>query len=117
LGDGKVFSKINLRDAFQQLKLSGKSNGLLTVNSIVGLLQYERMPYGIKTTPQVFQKVMDKMLAGLNNVACYIDDIMIWTKTKEEHYALLNKCYADCKNTMSRLDLVSVLLWRIPLNT
>ena len=89
LGDGQIFSKIDLREAFQQLKLSEKSKSLLTVNSIIGLLQYERMPYGIKTAPQVFQKVMDKMLAGLNNVVCYIDDILIWSQDREQHYAVL----------------------------
>ena len=91
LGDGKVFSKIDLKDAFQQLRLSDKSKSLLTVNSIVGLLQYERMPFGIKTAPQVFQKVMDKILAGISNVTCYIDDILVWSRSREEHYAILEQ--------------------------
>jgi hypothetical protein len=91
LSGGSIFTKLDLAEAFQQLALSEQSKKLLTVNTIKGLMQYERMPFGIKTAPQIFQKVMDKLLQGIENVACYIDDILIWSKTLEEHYSVLEK--------------------------
>ena len=91
LGSAKYFSKIDLADAFQQLKLSERSKELLTVNTTIGLLQYERMPYGIKTAPQIFQRVMDEILHGIEGVVCYIDDILITSNSKEGHYGPLEE--------------------------
>ena len=91
LNGGSIFTKLDLAEAFQQLALSESSKKLLTVNTIKGLMQYERMPFGIKTAPQVFQKVMDKLLQGIENVVCYIDDILIWSSSAGEHYAILEK--------------------------
>ena len=80
LNGAKYFSKIDLTDAFQQLKLSDRSKAVLMVNTIMGLLSCNRLPYGIKTAPQIFQRVMDEMLKGIEGVTCYIDDIMICSK-------------------------------------
>ena len=91
LNGAKYFSKIDLTDAFQQLKLSDRSKALLTVNTIMGLLTCNRLPYGIKTAPQIFQRVMDEMLKGIEGVTCYIDDILICSNTETEHYDVLRQ--------------------------
>ena len=91
LNGAKYFSKIDLTDAFQQLKLSDRSKALLTVNTIMGLLTCNRLPYGIKTAPQILQRVMDEMLKGIEGVTCYIDDILICSNTETEHYDVLRQ--------------------------
>ena len=93
MSGAKYFSNIDLTDAFQQLKLSERSKALLTVNAIIGLLACERLPLGIKTAPQIFQRVMDEMLKGIDGVMCYIDDIMICSKTEAEHYEILRQVF------------------------
>ncbi|KXJ10498.1 Transposon Tf2-11 polyprotein [Exaiptasia diaphana] len=89
IGPAKYFSKIDLANAFQQLKLSDGSKELLTVNTPIGLLQYERMPFGIKTAPQIFQRAMDEILNGIKGVVCYIDNILISSTDKERQYQIL----------------------------
>ena len=57
---------------------------MLVVNTPKGLFQFTRLPYGVSTAPAIFQSVMDRILQGLP-VACYLDDILIAGKSKEEH--------------------------------
>jgi len=70
--------------------LDEDSKKLLVVNTPKGLFQYTRLPYGVSIAPAIFQSVMDRILYGLP-VACYLDDIFIATKTKEEHDKLLEQ--------------------------
>ena len=49
-----------------------------------GLFQYTRLPYGVSTAPAIFQSVMDRILQGLP-VACYLDDILVAGRNKQEH--------------------------------
>ena len=88
LNGAKYLSKNDLTVAFQQLKLSERSKALLTVSTIIG----ERLPFGIKTAPQIVQRVMDEMLKGIDGVMCYIDD-MICSKTEAEHYEILRQVF------------------------
>ena len=106
LSGKKYFTKIDLANAFQQLPLTDRSKEILTVNTLEGLLQYQRMPYGIRVAPQIFQKMMDKILAGVEDVKCSIDDILMGSDTLEEGYVLLDKVLArlDKHNIRARLS-------------
>ena len=43
------------------------------------------VPFGLKNAPPYFQRRMDEVLKDLSFCRCYIDDIIIWSKTMEEH--------------------------------
>ncbi len=44
------------------------------------------MPFGLKNAPAIFQQAVDGVLASANDVSgCYIDDVLIYTKTWDEH--------------------------------
>ena len=100
--DGRVFSKLDMSQAYQQLTLDEDSKNLLVVNTPKGLYRYIRLPYGVSTAPAIFQSVMDRILQGLP-VACYLDDILIATKTEEEHDQLLEQ-------TLERLEKAGIRL-------
>ena len=102
LAGGKVFSKLDMLQAYQQLLLDDDSKKLLVINTPRGLFQYTRLPYGVSTAPAIFQSVMDRILQGLP-VACYLDDILIVAKTEEEHDQLLQR-------TLERLEKAGVRL-------
>jgi hypothetical protein len=42
-------------------------------------------PFGLKNAPREFQRVMDRMLAGLGFAKCYIDDIIVFSLTPGDH--------------------------------
>ena len=68
LAGGQHFSKIDLASAYLQMELDDNSKDYLTINTSLGLFRYNRLPFGIKTAPALWQRSIDTVLQGLPNV-------------------------------------------------
>ena len=77
LTGGKVFTKLDLTAAYQQMMLDEESSKMVVVNTHQGLYHYTRLPFRVASAPAVFQRAMDSILLGLSHVICYIDDILV----------------------------------------
>ncbi|XP_041822728.1 uncharacterized protein K02A2.6-like [Chelmon rostratus] len=86
LAGGKYFTKLDLTQAYQQVEVDEDSKKYLTINTPKGLYQMNRLPYGIASSPAIFQRIMDQVLQGLPKVVCYLDDILITGSTEAEHW-------------------------------
>ena len=69
---GKPFTKLDLSQAYQQLKLDEGSRKYVVINTHKGLFRYTRLPYGISSAPGIFQKAMEGLLQGIPHVTVYI---------------------------------------------
>ena len=94
LQNGKLFTKLDLSQAYQQLPLDEDSKKFTTINTHKGLFQYNRLPFGISTAPSIFQKLMENMLRDLPNVCVYIDDILVSGKNEADHLHNLEQVLA-----------------------
>ena len=97
LNGGKVFSKIDLSEAYLQIPVEENSSKLLCINTHRGLYKFDRLVFGIKVAPAIFQQVMDTMLGGFDFTFAYLDDIVISSKMKELHREHLNKVFAQIR--------------------
>ena len=95
LNGGNVFSKIDLSEAYLQIPVEENSSKLLCINTHRGLYKFDRLVFGIKVVPAIFQPVMNVMLGGFDPTFAYLDDIVISSKTKELHREHLNKVFAQ----------------------
>ena len=91
LEGGVVFSKLDLSQAYLQLRLHEESKKFVTINTPKGLYQFQRLPFGIASAPAIFQRVMDEVLADLPFVKCFLDDLLVTGKTVEEHNTRLRQ--------------------------
>ena len=82
---GKVFSKLDLSQAYLQLVLDEESSEMCTLNTVFGLYKMNRLAYGVSSGPAIFQKTIEQLFKDIPNVALYIDDIVISGATQEEH--------------------------------
>ncbi|XP_064485936.1 uncharacterized protein K02A2.6-like [Ornithodoros turicata] len=62
LAGGRVFSVLDLSSAYLQVPLCNDAKPLLTVNTHLGLFEYQRLPFGIASAPAIFQAMMDQVL-------------------------------------------------------
>ena len=85
LNGSKIFSKIDLSDAFLQIEVEENSSKLLCINTHRGLYTCNRLAFGVKVAPAIFQHVMDAMLGDLDFTTVYLDDILITSKSVIEH--------------------------------
>ena len=91
LSGRQKFTKLDLSHAYQQLPLDEHSKKLVTVNTHKGLYRYNRLPFGVASAPAIFQRTMDSILQGLDNVVCFIDDILITGCDDSTHLWTLEK--------------------------
>ncbi len=87
----KVFSKLDLRKGYFHIVLDEKSRCFTTTITPRGLFQYQRLPMGLKESASVFQRLVDQTLSDCPGCERYIDDILIFGKTQEEHDANLDR--------------------------
>ena len=91
LEGGATFTKLDLSQAYLQLKLDPESRKYVVINTHKGLFRYTRLPYGISSATGIFQKVMESLLQGIPQVAVYIDDILITGASESEHLQSLEE--------------------------
>ena len=91
IGKGKVFSKIDLQNAYLQIPVDEKSQNLLVINTHKGLFRYKRLPFGLSSSPGIFQRFISGLLAHVEGVAAYLDDIIICGINKDEHDGRLKR--------------------------
>ncbi|GFR75476.1 retrovirus-related Pol polyprotein from transposon 297 [Elysia marginata] len=85
LNGSKFFSRLDLKQAFHQLELSEESRHITTFATHVGLRRYKRLMFGINAAPELFQHHLNQILHDIQGATNYIDDVIIFGKTREEH--------------------------------
>jgi hypothetical protein len=82
-----VFSKIDLRLGYHQLKIREQDIPKTAFRTWYGLYEYTMMSFGLTNTPAYFMYLMNKVfMEHLDKfVVIFIDDILIFSKTEEEH--------------------------------
>ncbi|KAL7887807.1 hypothetical protein AOLI_G00055280 [Acnodon oligacanthus] len=85
LSGGQHFSKLDLSHAYLQMAVEEKSRKYLTITTSKGLFCYNRLAFGITSSPAIFQRAMDQVLQCLPNVHCYLDDILITGQDRVQH--------------------------------
>lgn len=85
LSGATVFSKIDTNSGFWQIPLDPASRLLTTFLTPFGRFCYNKLPFGITSAPEHFQRRMNNILEGLPGVVCHIDDILIFGKDQQEH--------------------------------
>ena len=105
LAGAKVFSKLDANSGFLQIPLEEKSKLLTTFVTPFGRYCFNKLPFGISSAPELFQRRMNKILEGLEGYVDLIDDLLIYGKDQAEHDARLHaalKRLADANVTLNQ---------------
>ena len=86
LGRAKYLSTLDLTRGYWQIAMAPQDQHKTAFATPFGLFQFTRMPFGLQGAPATFQRMMDRMLDGLENEAgAYIDDLVVFSETWREH--------------------------------
>ena len=99
-----MFSHLDLSNAYSQIKLDKEAKKLLVINTNLDLFQYNRLPFGVSSTPAIFQQTMSQVTAGIIGVAAYLTDILISASTRSEHIKRLREVFKRLQLSGFRLQ-------------
>lgn len=91
LSGAQQFSKLDAKNGYWSIPLDAESQLLMTFNSPFGRYCFQRMPFGLVTSQDVFMQRMDMILEKCPGTIGLIDDVIIFGKTKEEHDSNLHR--------------------------
>ena len=95
LGESKFFSSLDLASGYWQVELDPESRQKSAFTTYCGLFEFVRMPFGLCNAPATFQRLMQKVLAGLEWCTCfvYLDDILVASRSFGEHLQHLREVF------------------------
>ena len=120
LQGSKIFSKIDLQSGYHQLKIKASDIPKTAFRTRYGHYEYLVMPFGLTNAPAAFMDLMNRVFKPYLDqfIVVFIDDILIYSKTKEEHFEHLrivlqtlreHKLYAKLKKCDFWMDQVPFL--------
>lgn len=104
IGRASIFSKIDLSQAFLQLPLDEASKQYTVINTPDGLYQYNYLPFGLTSSPGIFQSFMTRVLANIKHIIVYQDDILILSPDKSSHLKTLQEVLTTLKETGIKIN-------------
>ncbi|XP_058023862.1 uncharacterized protein K02A2.6-like, partial [Ahaetulla prasina] len=84
LGQGHVFAKLDLAQAYQQLPVDANTAEAQTIVTHRGAFKCTRLQFGVSVAPGLFQNLMERLLQGLPGVVPYFDDVLVSAENLEE---------------------------------
>ena len=80
-----VFLQLDTNSVFWQIPLARESSLLTTFITPFSRYRFNRLPFGISSAPEHFQRRMAELLKVIDGVVCLVDGILIHGKTQQEH--------------------------------
>jgi hypothetical protein len=99
LAGKRFFSALDAVKGYHQVEIAEEDRHKTAFITHRGLFQFKRMPFGLRNAPAQFQRMMDTILGSLRWEAalCYIDDVLVFSDTWEQHLAHLRRLFVSCK--------------------
>ena len=85
------------------MELEEDSKPFTTISTHRGIFQYNRLPFGVSSSPGIFQRAMEHIIEGIPNVKARLDDILLTGPNDEIHMSTL-------KTVLERLEKAGVRL-------
>ena len=92
-----VFSELDSNSGFWQIPLHETSRPLTTFVTPFDRFWFNKLPFGISSAPECFQRLMNHILAGEDGILCHMDDILIFGKNQEQHDTRLHSTLKKIK--------------------
>ena len=91
IGEARCISKLDLLKGYWQVPLSPKARKVYSFVTGTGLYNFDVLPFGCKNAAASFQRLMNKVVQGIPGVACYLDDIIVYSDSLSDHLSQLTR--------------------------
>lgn len=100
----RIFSKLDLKKGYYNILMEESSRKYTAFAFGNKLYEFNRMPFGLVSAPQTFQRMMEMTLGHLPFVECYLDDIIVYSNNLVQHRQHLAEVFDILKREKLRLN-------------
>ena len=106
LGRARYFSALDCASGYWQVPLAEEDKAKTAFSTPTGHYEYLRMPFGLKSAPSTFQRLMNSVFMGLIGTRCfvYLDDVIIFGETLQEHHARLREVFQKLRQFNLKIE-------------
>lgn len=105
LGRAQYFTTLDLASGYHQVEMHPNDIEKTAFSTERGHYEFLRMPFGLKNAPSTFQRLMDHILRGIENVFTYLDDVIIISTSLQEHVEKLKEVFDRLKTHNLKIQL------------
>ena len=105
LNGAKYFLTLDLRAGYHHIPLDKSSIPKTAFNSPFGKYEYVKVPFRLAQAPAYFQELMTGILKDFNFAIAHLDDIIIFSKTAEEHLSHIRKVFKKLQSVKLSMKL------------
>jgi hypothetical protein len=106
LGRARYFSALDCASGYWQVPLAEEDRAKTAFRTPTGHYEYLRMPFGLKSAPNTFQRLMNSVFMGLIGTRCfpYLDDVIIFGETLQEHYTRFREFFQNLRQFNLKIE-------------
>ncbi|KAI5171239.1 hypothetical protein PAEPH01_1583 [Pancytospora epiphaga] len=112
----KILSKIDPCQGYYQVEMDEKSKELISFVINGEQYQFRRMHLGLSNAPRTFQRGMQKILGDLAYVKFFLDDILVISRTEEEHAKHLIEVLNQIKRSKAKINVKKSIFYTKEIN-
>ena len=102
LHKGKFFPTFDFCKGYWQIHMKLEDKEKTAFSSTLGIFQFVRMPFGLVNAGATYERMMSKLLSGMQGVANYVDDVIVYVSTWDEHMYSLRELFSRVKKASLR---------------
>lgn len=105
VGSARYVTKLDLLKGYWQVPLTPRASEISAFVTPEHFLQYQVLAFGMRNAPATFQRLMQVVLSGVPNCNAYLDDVVIYSKTWEDHVKSLELVFSRLAAASLTLNL------------
>ena len=107
IGKARIFTKLDIRQAFHRVRIDPESEDLTTFRTRYGCYKYKVVPFGLTNGPTTYQRYMNDILFDYLDEFCtaFLDDILIYSDNELEHEEQVKKVLQRLRNAGLQVDI------------
>lgn len=103
--DDRLFSEIDLCKGYRQIPLFDRASAC----TAFGLIEFTRLPFGLKTACATYIRLMCKIIYGLSSIDCYFDNLLIRIQYWSNHSLALERLFGKLRECFFGYDKIKYL--------
>ncbi len=105
IGSAKFVTKLDLLKGYWQVPLTERASEISAFATPDAFLQYKILAFGLKNAPATFQHLMNRILANVQNCEAYLDDVVCYSTTWNDHLKTLEEVFTRFRDANLTLNL------------